>query len=339
MQELVGRLTALDPEASESLKVVGYFDALVGGQVSVDVLVRSAAVLAGCPVGVAFSDGRSTRMSPGGERLDTADEHGWPALDAGPGDRVWIERTGAPHTNDAMLLERFAIAVAITRSRSGSDSSLHRATELVVDATVAADDRAAAAARLRLDAHERVQAIALPAAAPADPRYPTAVLSTPFGLARVMLVPAPFDGETPAPAGIGLAVDPARLPKSWASALVALRLSEPDTAGGAPTVVDAERLGSLLVLAEAADADPDPHPDVVALERLALDRGALPTLDALADTGSVRAAATALGVHHSTVQARLLALVGTLGYDPRLPEGRTRYVLARTLHRLRAARF
>ncbi len=334
MQELVGRLTALDPEASESLKVVGYFDALVGGQVSVDVLVRSAAVLAGCPAAIEFADGRSTRMSPTGERLASADEHGWPAHDAGPGDRVWIERTGTPHTNDAMLLERFAIAVAITRSRSDSDSSLHRAAELVVDATVAADDRAAAAARLRLDAHELVQAVALPAASPADPRHPTAVLSTPFGLARVVLVPAPFDGDVAGPAGIGLAVDPARLPKSWASALVALRLSGADA-----TVVEAERLGSLLVLAEAADADPDPHPDVVALERLALDRGALPTLDALADTGSVRAAAAALGVHHSTVQARLLTLVDTLGYDPRLPEGRTRYVLARTLHRLRAARF
>jgi hypothetical protein len=338
MQELVGRLTALDPEASESLKVVGYFDALVGGQVSVDVLASSAAVLAGCPVGVTLSDGRSTRMSPGGERLAAAEEHDWPAHDAGPGDRVWIERASAPHTNDAMLLERFAIAVAITRSRSDSDSSLHRAAELVVDATVSADDRAAAAARLRLDAHELVQAVALPAAAPAD-RYPSAVLSTPFGLARVVLVPAPLDGksggwEGSSPAGIGLAVDPARLPKSWASALVALRLSGPGEA-----VVQAERLGSLLVLAEAADADPDAHPDVVALERLALERGALPTLDALADTGSVRAAATALGVHHSTVQARLLGLVDTLGYDPRLPDGRTRYVLARTLHRLRAARF
>lgn len=27
MRELFGRLTALDPEASETLKVVGYFDA------------------------------------------------------------------------------------------------------------------------------------------------------------------------------------------------------------------------------------------------------------------------------------------------------------------------
>ena len=334
MQELVGRLTALDPEASESLKVVGYFDALVGGQVSVDVLVRSAAVLAGCPAGARFSDGRSTRMSPGGERLATAEEQAWAAHDAGPGDRVWIERTGVPHTNDAMLLERFAIAVAITRSRSGGDSGLHRAAELVVDATVAADDRAAAAARLRLDAHELVQAIALPAAAAAHPGHPNAVLSTPFGLARVVLVPAPFDGNTQGPAGIGLAVDPARLPKSWASAVIALRLSGSDA-----SVVEAERLGSLLVLAEAADADPDPHPDVVALEHLAADRGALPTLDALADAGSVRAAAAALGVHHSTVQARLLGLVDTLGYDPRLPDGRTRYVLARTLHRLRSARF
>lgn len=334
MQELVGRLTALDPEASESLKVVGYFDALVSGQVSVDVLTRSAAVLAGCAAGVRLGTGRVVRATPTGERLGDGEPTGWPANDAPIGSTVWIERDGAPHANDAMLLERFAIAVAITLSRAGSDAGDHRAAELVVDASASPDDRASAAARLRLDPHGRVRAVALPAEAPVPDGHPSALLSTPFGFAQVVIVGEQSSEFGDGPAGVGLPVDSGRLPSSWVSALVALRLSDSRT-----PVVHAERLGSMLVLAEAADANPEPHPDVVALDRIGHDRGALPTLDALTETGSIRAAATALGVHHSTVQARLALLADALGYDPRTPDGRTRYTLARTLQRLRAARW
>jgi len=340
MQELVGRLTALDPEASESLKIVGYFDTLVGGQVSVDVLARSAAVLAGCVAGVRLSGGRVVRAAPNGERLDDDGPDGWRTLEGPTGSVVWIERTGEAHTNDTMLLERFAIAVAITVSRSGADSGAHRAAEVVVDASAPADDRATAAARLRLDRHARVRAVALPADVPVPSGSPNALLSTPFGFAQLLLVPDSaarggdgFGGGA-ARAGIGLAVEAGRLPASWSSALVALRLSD-----ARRPVVRADDLGALLLLAETADADAEPHPDVAALESLGHDRTALPTLDALSEEGSVRGAAAALGVHHSTVQARVTALTEALGYDLRTSDGRTRYATARILQRLRAARW
>ena len=51
MQDLLGRLTALDPDASETLKVVTYFDALVARSVGVESMVRGAAVLSGATVG------------------------------------------------------------------------------------------------------------------------------------------------------------------------------------------------------------------------------------------------------------------------------------------------
>lgn len=38
-----------------------------------------------------------------------------------------------------------------------------------------------------------------------------------------------------------------------------------------------------------------------------------------------------LGMHHSSVQARVAGLAMTLGYNPRAPRGRTRYALARAL--------
>ena len=52
MQELAGRLKALDPEASETLRVISYFDALTAGHASAEVLVRGAGMLAGCPAGL-----------------------------------------------------------------------------------------------------------------------------------------------------------------------------------------------------------------------------------------------------------------------------------------------
>ena len=333
MQELVGRLTSLDPAASATLKVIGYFDALVGGQVSVEVLTRSAAVLAGCPAGAAPAGAsRSYRSDPEGHPLALSGPVDWPSHQIGSGGAVWIERADEAHVNDAMLLERFAIAVAITESRTRSDSGRHRAAELVVDAAATDADRASALARLRLDGHA-VRAVATTLDAEVDPNHPTAVLATPFGLARVVIIgadePWPDMGRR---TGLGGAVEPRRLPESWSAALVALRLAEP-----ASPVIDAAELGVLLVLAEAADAGVVPHPDVATLDTIATDPHALRTLDALAADGSVRAAATTLGVHHSTVQSRLNTYAERLGYDTRTSAGRTRYVLARTLHRLRHA--
>ena len=51
MQELVGRLSTLDPAASESLKVIAYFDALVEARAGRLALLRGAARLTGCPAG------------------------------------------------------------------------------------------------------------------------------------------------------------------------------------------------------------------------------------------------------------------------------------------------
>lgn len=333
MQELVGKLSALDPEASESLKVIGFFDTLVSAQASVAALARSAAVLAGVPAGArAGAAGRIVRAGPAGARMDEGSPAGWPSLDVRGGVTVWIEREGSSHANDAMLLERFAIAVSITLSRVDFDARDHRTAEIVVDATASIEERTAAATRLRLNLHGRMRAIALSADAPLPSAPVSGLISTLFGFAQVLLVDESFTGFGER-AGVGLAVEHTRLPESWASALVALRLSD-----DANRIVHADELGPLLMLAEAADAGLEPHPDAVELSRFADDRSSLATLDAVIDKGSVRGAALALGLHHSTVQARLAALTEALGYDVRTTIGRTRYTLSRTLQRLHDAR-
>ena len=309
MQELVGRLTALDPEASDTLKVVSYFDTLVAGGVGIETLLRGAAVLTGTIAGRAIEGRASTRIAPDGERVESgrdAEASVWPSRRTSDGSRIWIEREGAAHANDAMVLERLALAVAITSARRANTADA--AVEVVVSASAAPAERAVA---FHPDAAALVPG-------------PNAVVATSRGLARVVLVDRAIDVPSGIVAGIGIDGPAERLPESWASALVALRLSTERQ-----PVVDAAELGAVLLVAEAADRRGEPHPDATALA--ALDARSREVLEAVADAGSMRAAASVLGMHHSSVQARADAITAQLGYDPRTPTGRTRYFLARAL--------
>jgi DNA-binding PucR family transcriptional regulator len=61
----------------------------------------------------------------------------------------------------------------------------------------------------------------------------------------------------------------------------------------------------------------------------------LSTLYAVATNASLRAAATALRVHHSTLQDRIVHAERLLGWPVREPRGQFRLHLALVLHRLR----
>ena len=139
--------------------------------------------------------------------------------------------------------------------------------------------------------------------------------------------------DYPAQAGVGIAVAPEALPRSWASALIALRLSserEP--------VVSADALGAVLVLAEASA--PLEIPDVAAVAKLVRAHpGASALLEAIAATESLRAAGVDTGLHHSTVQAKAAQFSEALGFDLRSPQGRVRLAIALALYRLATTRF
>jgi hypothetical protein len=324
MQELLGRLTALDPVASETLKVVSYFDALVAHEVGVPSLVRGAAALAGAPVGCRLHD-RDIRVSEAGETLPSAPAPSarWMTKSAGPG-LVWIERDGDPHANDAMVLERLAIALAITTARHADGAG---SVETALNPHAADDERGVALARLRLDTAPVLRAMAMTADTPAPPHSPSSIIVTPWGPVRAVIGVPEIAAPTAVRAGIGMRVRRERAHESWRTALVALRLTTPTQ----PTI-HAEDLGALLLLADVADARSETASDTVTLA--ALEPRSLELLDALASTESMRAAATLLGLHHSTVQQQASVLADLLGYDPRTPAGRVRFTLARTLHRL-----
>ncbi|MBL7632974.1 helix-turn-helix domain-containing protein [Frankia sp. CN6] len=232
-----------------------------------------------------------------------------------------------------MVLERAAAAArgalerTSGRTRPSGPADGPAAVEVLIDGSLPESVRVRAAAQLGLGAASRARAIALEdgkavirAVAEAADEDPTA------GDLR----------EGGRRAGIGPAVAVADLPSSWAAAQTALRLTAEGTARDpGPRVVHADDLGGLAVLASAVGPDTRPVPDVLALERAAQAAGwMLQTLDAVAASPSMRAAAAALTMHHSTLQDRFAQAERLLGWSLHDPQGRLRLQLALALRRL-----
>jgi hypothetical protein len=317
MRDLAVRLAALDADAGAALRVIAYFDGLTEARAGLQSIVRGAAVLAGCPARLSDDDRRvHIRVTPDGAAAPgppAADER-WMRTEAGSA-TLWLERTGEPGPVEAMILERAsgALRAVLDRTRGRAPVADPAVVELVVDASAPADVRVKAARTLHL----------------------------PPGLIRAVALesgPALLAGGAPAPAtraGLGPAVEVPDLPASWAAARVALRFAAEGTDDDpGDTVVDHADLGALVLLADApgaADA-----PDLHALDHAtSAAPWALSTLHAYAAAPSLRAAATALRVHHSTLQDRITVAEHLLGWPLRDPPGRLRLQLALALRRLR----
>jgi hypothetical protein len=315
MQELVGRLTVLDPAASETLRAITYFDALVGAGASVDALLRAAAVMSGVSAGAQIL-GRVHRYASDGKRLDSSVAASHPIRRTTSNGEVWLERVGEPHFNDEMIIERLALTIDLAHARHQPESAL----AIAIDGDRPLTHRHAALARLRLDPDARVRVLALPL----DTEESGSIeVATSAGLMRAVL-----DGgsrQIPSPAGVGVWVRADTLPNSWDAALIALRLSHVEC-----PIVDASTLGSFLLLVRAYDPVSPPQ-DVRSVA--ALDSRTFEVLRALVRAESVRAASVMLDMHHSTVQARHRELTVKLGFDPRSAFGRARVIAAEMLLR------
>lgn len=319
MQELLGRLTALDPAISESLKVIDYFDALVSAGAGASAIVRGAAILSGTTAG-ATVDRHRYRFLPTG-RHATEPEAPHP-LSFSRGDcEGWLEREGDPLANDEMIVERMTIALAAVRTATPAVSA---AVEVITRADASSDERAAAAAVLQLGPGS-VRVLATRAADRIPRLGPETTVPTPFGMIRISITELPEPEVGNVRTGVGVRATPLDLPGSWHAALTALRM----TTTRQPRV-DAADLG-VLMLAAGSEEDVTEHPDVARLRQLGTRAHALETLDALAAETSLRAAAQRLSIHHSTLQVRLPRLIEDLGYDPRTGVGRVRYAAARLL--------
>jgi hypothetical protein len=359
MKELAGRLTALDPDAGAAVRVIGYFDRLAESRAGLEALVRGAAVLAGCAARLVDAERRvRVRVEADGTRRDSEEspDPAWPsaALTPGGASALWLERTAQapPSVVDAVILERAAGAVRLVldRTRGRVPAEDPELVETLLDATAPEAARLHAARRLGLDA--------------ADPATRARVLAPLDGRPRVLAAPrdtgtsgaraasdgdpqAAHDGSGPQPPhtdtelpvgrlGVGPAVPVLDLPRSWAAARTALRFTADGTAQDpGPRVVHADELGGIALLAELVVPGAEPPPDVHDVEAAAANAPwLLATLSAVAGTTSLRAAATEINVHHSTLQDRLTHAESLLGWPVRTPQGRLRLQLALTMRHL-----
>jgi hypothetical protein len=370
VEGLLLRLSAVDADAEAAVRVIAYFDALIGGGAGVGALVRAAAALAECPAGLVLADGERIRMRPDGSPAPAPEpvaESG--GVELGPEGRVWLERPGRPGPLDDLVLERFAIAARVLARPARRTPAPHLAdpglVELVLAEREAAEDRSRALRLLGLGADRPVRLVAV-AAAGRDPGVEAVGLvargiaarqvrvAVVGAVAAVLLQPRPGADvvgqlraaladrtrERGAPdaglrIGVGGPVDGLAARTSWLQARTAVRFAEPGPAGDA--LVEHAALGPLALLAELPVERLRAEPDVAALDALAATPGGaldVATLDAFCRTGSLRQAAAALHLHHSSVAARLAHVEDALGLRLDEPDGRFRARLAVVTRRL-----
>ncbi|RSM70516.1 PucR family transcriptional regulator [Kibdelosporangium aridum] len=314
MEGLLLRLSSLDADAENAVRVIGFFDRLIASRASLDAIVRKASGLAECPLGVSSS---TRGLQVGGPIPVHATRR-----ELEDGTVVWLARAGKPLPLDDMVLERFSIAVALSLELSRVPLPALGDPALV---ELALSDSAGEA--------ERSRALHLLELKPTTPLRVLAVKGTPTGLSAAL---GPLhavlatneipdqDGEV----GISTQVPAINAPAAWAEARTALRFASV----GHPAV-RADDLGSQIALASLPGEEIAKLPDVIALD--GLDPQLLTVLTALASTGSNRKAAAAIHRHHSTIPARIAQAEAALGFPIDTPEGRFRLHLALVLRHLR----
>src|SRR5690606_16293321 len=230
------------------------------------------------------------------------------------------------HANDAMVLERLSFAVSFALRK---ESPSRAALDTALDSSRSDAERASALDRLGVSPAAMVRIVVAPASCVRSHRRATTAL-TPSGVLAVFLLHAGESLEV-TPRGVGPITSADDLVRSFRAAELAFRLTSDDV-----PVVDADDYGLLLPAADELLRTWRGHPDVQALARL--DDRNRRILTQLIQCPSIRAAAAALNMHHSTLQARHDWFTDELGYDPRSHRGRARYELAHLTLRLALTR-
>lgn len=358
MQGLLLKLSALDADVENAVRIISFFDSLIEQQPSLDVLVRNAAAVAECAVGIQESEGRfALRATPDGRTDAGRAAEGATIARVSSSHQAWLGRGGADALPlDQMLLERFGLSAiaALGRGRTPTlalgDPAL---IELVVAQSTEAPERSRALQLLGLTPATSVTFLAA-----SGPTKQLDVLVSCLGelggkprcavigpvRAVVLLGPPPSDLHPPD--GVTLGVGPATraidAPAAWQKAVRALRYATPVTNAGdvaARPMVHATRLGAFdLLAARLRSDDIRDVADIDVLDELAAEpQGAemIRTLEVVVEAGSLREAARTLYLHHNSVSGRLARAEERLGYRIADPSGIARLGLAIALRRLR----
>ena len=358
MRGLLLKLSGLDADAEGAIRLITFFDSLLEQEVPLDALLRNAAVVADCPVGIQDSEGQfALRGMPNGS-WDSARAGRHAILRDSAGYRVWLDRDGADGSSlDELLLERLSIACLATLRRGDRSSPAvgdPALLEMVIARSTAAPERARAIHLLGirpcttltliavLGPLDGVDALAADLGA-RDLRPHRAIVGTAHAMAITGQGPRDLQVPHGVSVGIGPPVHAVDGPTSWEKAVGALRYATPIIGGhadaGAYPVVHAADLGPYEFLAATLrSADIVDVTDLDALDDLATGPhgvDVLNTLSVLVAAGSLREAARQLHLHHNSVSARLVRAEERLGYRVTEPIGLSRLRLALALRRLR----
>ncbi|AMU22352.1 Sugar diacid utilization regulator [Mycobacteroides abscessus subsp. bolletii] len=304
-------------DADEVFTIVSHFDRL--DAVDAETALRAAAELAGCPVGVRWSDAAEPT--------------------------VWLEREGLARATDELLLHR--LRHLLNRSAPAQGATSLRIDdpaliELLLSGDAKPEERVRAARLLGLDATRELRVLAI--SAPASARrvlakaLPGQVIRA-VTIGRVGALVCQGTGNTttlsdhlndviigefptsphsaPGPwLGIGSSVAVVDAPVSWSQAQRALRFAS--STGFGRRAIAYERLSLLEVLADIPAQRVREIGDVVRINQIAsTTAGAVEvdTLEALCQYGTLRRTATELHLHHSTVAARIQHVEQLMGWN------------------------
>jgi PucR C-terminal helix-turn-helix domain len=369
MRALVRYVSNVDSHTENALKVIDYFDALVEHRATLEACVRAAAGLSQCVAGLRDdASSWSYRFNQRGIAIDGAPSptisHVVRVAERNVGE-VWLERSDDASPLDELVVERMALAAGIlwrasTRPRRSTASLM----ELVLTAS-ASDEERSQGLRLLGFAPERPLDLAAVASDDAGRLADglsaahdvlrqwgangdhQVVCSAVLGNVGAVLtqpgfdVPDALNGASAARqrllevrVGTGHGLSVYELPEAWQQAQTATRFGG---LLGFGNIVGYTQLGSLAALALVPQASMDTNPDVQAVTRLASTARGLETLATLQKrlaSGSLREAATALHLHHSSVSHRLRQAEKTLELELDNPESRLRAELAVILWKL-----
>lgn len=337
MKELIGRVTVTDGDTATALRVISHFDGLVDHGASTAAILRAAAALADAPVGLHDSAaGRTTRVDAAGRPLSEPTPEPGPSwtrivIDRAQASTVWLERDGEPGPLDQLILERCAQALRARLRGLIEPLSVEKLVRIACDGGVTDLERSDALSALRITGPVTVvttPASIVPAARARALSVQTWVALLPDGTQTATVV------RSPGRLGSACVVDN-DIPRGYQHAVRALDLAV-DPALGGPSIVAFEDLGALASIAEALTPQAAAaSAEVVALENLRTQRPWVPATFYYLSTGlSLRQAAQALHVHHSTLQDRIDWLEDLLGYSPRSLDGRVRAAAAWAVWRI-----
>ncbi|MFF0454109.1 PucR family transcriptional regulator [Nocardia africana] len=335
------RLRDLGADPDAVLRLIRYFDGFDESDANADAVVRAAALLAECPAGASWPSGTVIRYDAAGRPLPAVarpQETGEPA--------VWLERAGAAHALDAVLVDRLrhCLRVVAVRGSVAGPTGLDDPAllEVVLSEKQRREDRVRAMRLLGIDPAQpmRVLAVSGPGAADAvriigvrarlvrsaligattavliQDREACRELSDVLNSAVVQEFPASRRGAGGPWVGIGERLPAYAAAASWEQARRALRFASSTWHGR--RVVAYERLGSLALLGELPVRRLLGISDVLRVnEFAATEAGALAvdTLEAFCVFGSLRRTAAELHLHHSTVAARIAQVEAVMGWD------------------------